>query len=158
MAEILHCICTTYFFICSSINGHLGYFHILAVVNSAAMNTFQIFPDVYPGVELLDIMIVLYSVFFFRNLHIIFQTVGTNLYSHQQWTSVSFSLCPLQYIICRLFDDSHSDRYRRSHCDFDLHFSNIVMLNIFSCAFICICHLRPLFHYWFSVWVISLLM
>ena len=29
----------TIFFIHSSVDGHLGYFHVLATVNSAAMNT-----------------------------------------------------------------------------------------------------------------------
>ena len=27
------------FFICSSINGHLDFFHVLAIVNSASVNT-----------------------------------------------------------------------------------------------------------------------
>ena len=59
------------FFIQSSVSGHLGCFHALAVVNSAAMNirmhvSLQIIVfslDICPGVELLDHMAPLFIIF-----------------------------------------------------------------------------------------------
>ena len=60
------------FFIHSSVDGHLGCFHILDIVNNAAMNigvhlSFQIsvfiFLDIYPGVEFMDHIFVLFLVF-----------------------------------------------------------------------------------------------
>ena len=61
------------FFIHSSVDGHLGCFPVLATVNSAAVNTelhisfgirvFIFFPDIGPGVGLLDHMVVLFLVF-----------------------------------------------------------------------------------------------
>ena len=69
------CLCHI-FFIHSSINGHLGCFHVLSTVNSAAINigmseffqTIEFSLNISPGVRLLDYMVTLFLVFNFKEI------------------------------------------------------------------------------------------
>ena len=90
------------FFIHSSVDGDLGCFHILAILNMLQGILEYIYflelwfsPDICPGVELMCHIIDLFLVFL-RNLYIVFYRGYTSLHSYQLCRRVLVSPNPLQ--------------------------------------------------------------
>ena len=87
------------FFIHSSVDGHLGCFHVLAIVivllwtlGCMYLFKFELSPDICPGVGLLDHVLTLWLIFF-KSLHAVFYSGCIILQSRQQCIRVPISPC-----------------------------------------------------------------
>jgi len=100
------CKCTTFFYIHSSVEGHLGSFQLLVIMNKAVMNIGEHVSLLYIGASF---GYVLRSVIvgssgnnmsnFLRNHLTDFYSGSSSLQSHQQWRTVPLSPHPCHHLL-----------------------------------------------------------
>ena len=100
----------------SSADGHLGFFHVLPIINSAVMNI-----GVHVSLSILVSSLCMPSsgiagsygnsiCNLLRHFHTVLHSAYTSLHSHQQCRGGSlFSTPSPAFIACRLLDRNHSD-------------------------------------------------
>ena len=125
---IFHFIYIHHTFIHLSVSGLSGCFHVMAILNCAAVNIVYLFRCVFCGYMPRNEIPGSYEnsiLNFLKNFHTVLLVAAPTCIPTNSVRGFLFLQISPAFIICRPFDEAHSDHCEViSHCSFDLHFSN----------------------------------